>query len=62
MQMNSKEHLQSACDEIKSASSSLHEALGNVEKDNNKQQIQRTLSAVEKAVFAAANALSNYQD
>lgn len=62
MQMNSKEHLQSACDEIKCASCSLQEALGNVEKDNNKQQIQNTLAAVQKAVYAAANALSNYQD
>lgn len=62
MQINSKEHLETAFSQIKSASSCLHEALSNVEKDSNKQQIQRTLATVEKAVYAAANAISNYQD
>lgn len=62
MQMNSKDHLKNACDEIKSASSYLNEAICNVEKNNNKKELQQTLSAVEKAMYAAANALNNYQD
>lgn len=62
MQLNSKQHLQNACDEIKNASSYLNEAICNVEKNNNKRELQQTISAVEKAMYAAANALNNYQD
>lgn len=59
---NAKQDLQSAFSQLQSAQLNLKHALENVEKPNNKHQLQNTLSAVDEAVFAASNAVANYQE
>lgn len=57
-----KQDLVTAFSQLQRAQLSLKIAAENVEKQNNKYQIQNTLSAVDEALFAASNAVSNYQD
>ncbi|MGL6106468.1 hypothetical protein [Romboutsia sp.] len=59
---NSKSHLNEAFAQLQDAQLSLKHALDNVEKQNNKRALQSTLSAVDEAVFTAANTVANYQD
>lgn len=59
---NSKNELKDAFSQLQSAQICLKHALQNAEKQNNKHQIQNTLSAVDEAVFAASNAVANYQE
>ena len=59
---NSKDELKDAFSQLQSAQISLKHALQSVEKQNNKHQIQNTLSAVDEAIFAASNAVANFQD
>lgn len=59
---NSKEELKDAFAQLQNAQSCLHHALKTVEKQNNKYQIENTMTYVKEAVFAASNALANYQD
>lgn len=57
-----KQDLIAAFSQLQSAQLSLKIASENVEKLNNKHQIQNTLSAVDEALFAASNAVANYQE
>ncbi|SCH75575.1 hypothetical protein [Romboutsia sp. Marseille-P6047] len=59
---NSKDELKDAFAQLQSAQSCLNHALKTVEKQNNKHQIENTITYVKEAVFAASNALANYQD
>lgn len=60
--INSKEELKDAFSKLQSAQICLKHAAENAEKLNNKRQIQNTLSSVDEAIFAASNAIANYQD
>lgn len=59
---NSKDELKDAFSQLQNVQSCLNHALKNVEKQNNKHQIENTMTYVKEAVFAASNALANYQD
>ena len=59
---NAKSQLNEAFSQLQNARINLKSALETVEKQNNKRAIQTTLSAVDEAVFTAANAVANYQD
>ncbi|MEF9991976.1 MAG: hypothetical protein RRZ84_05305 [Romboutsia sp.] len=59
---NSRQELQDAFSKLQGAQICLKHAMENVEKSNNKRQIEHTLSSVDEAVFAASNAIANYQE
>ena len=59
---NAKSQLNEAFSQLQNARINLKSALETVEKQNNKRAIQTTLSAVDEAVFTAANAVANYQE
>ncbi|MGL5313302.1 MAG: hypothetical protein ACRC92_08640 [Peptostreptococcaceae bacterium] len=59
---NAKSQLNEAFAQLQGAQMNLKHALETVEKQNNKRAIQSTLSAVDEAIFTAANAVANYQD
>ncbi len=59
---NSRQHLTDAFAQLQNAQLNLKHALTTVEKQNNKQRIEATLSAVDEAIFSASNAVANYQE
>lgn len=59
---NSKDELKEAFSQLQSAQCCLNHALKTVEKQNNKHQLENTMTFVQEAVYAASNALANYQD
>lgn len=59
---NSKDELKDAFAQLQSVQSCLDHALHTVEKQNNKYQLENTITYVKEAVSAAGNALANYQD
>lgn len=62
MQKNAKEQLREACCQLQCAKSELSQAMNTVEKQQNKQEIQKALSAIESASTVANNAMQNYRD
>ena len=62
MTNNAKQNFQDACSQLKTCQDSLNQALNSVEKQENKQQIQNTLNAVNSALQTANTALSNYRE
>lgn len=59
---NAKQHVQDVCGQLQTAKSCLNQALGTVEKQENRQKIQDTLNAVDSALQTANTTLSNYQE
>lgn len=59
---NAKQQVQKVFSQLNDAKTSLNEAIGSVEKPENKQQIQNTLNAVENAINTTSTTLSNYKD
>ncbi|SHH65058.1 EscE/YscE/SsaE family type III secretion system needle protein co-chaperone [Clostridium grantii] len=59
---NARQQVQQVCDQLQTCKSELNQAISSVEKPQNRQKIQDTLSAVEKAHQAATTTLSNYQE
>ncbi|MCF0148986.1 MAG: hypothetical protein HUJ77_11390 [Clostridium sp.] len=62
MQNNAKDQLQIACNQLSSAQSSLNQAISTVEKLNNKEEIEKALTAVSNAVSVANSSYQNYKD
>ena len=59
---NAKQHVQDVTNHLQSAKKCLNNALSTVEKPENKQQIQNTLTSVEGALQNATTTLSNYKE
>jgi hypothetical protein len=59
---NARQQVQQVCTQLETCKSELNQAISSVEKPQNRQKIQNTLSAVEKACEAATTTLSNYQE
>jgi len=57
---NAKQHVQDVSESLKNAQNCLNNALGSVEKPENKQQIENTLKSVNEALKNAKLTLSNY--
>ena len=57
---NAKQHVQDVSESLKNAQNCLNNALGSVEKPENKQQIENTLKSVDEALKNANATLSNY--
>ena len=62
MHMNAKQQLESACSHLSVAQNALNQAMSTVEKQNNRQEIEKSLNAVNNAVSIANNACQNYRD
>ena len=59
---NAKQNVKETYDKLVTCMDSLNQALTSVEKPENKQRIQTTLGAVDNAIEAANNTLTNYQE
>ncbi len=59
---NARQHVQDVRNQLQSSKNCLNQALTSVEKSQNKQHIQDTLNAVDKALQTADSTLSNYQE
>ena len=57
---NAKQHVQDVSESLQNAQNCLDNALGSVEKPENKQQIENTLKSVNEALKNAKLTLSNY--
>lgn len=62
MEKNAKQHIQDVYHKLETSRTCLNEAMNTVEKDENRQQIQNTLNAVQTALQAATTTLSNYTE
>ncbi|HEY5560816.1 MAG TPA: EscE/YscE/SsaE family type III secretion system needle protein co-chaperone [Clostridiaceae bacterium] len=62
MQKNAKQHVQDVTGHLQDAKNCLNNALSSVEKAENRQQIQNTLTSVDSAMQAATNTLKNYKE
>ena len=62
MDKNSKQHVEDVYHKLQTSRTSLSEAINTVEKEENRQQIQNTLNAVQSALQAATDTLSNYTE
>lgn len=62
MQMNAKDQLQSACNQLATAQGALNQAMSSVEKPENKQEIEKALNAINNAVSVSNSACQNYRD
>ena len=62
MKMNAKDHLNQACNELHHVQSCLNQAMTTVEKPNNKQEIQKALTAVNNAMNVVDSANASYRD
>ena len=59
---NAKQHVQMVQQQLQSSTDCLNNALGTVEKPENRQKIQETLNAVNGAMQSVNNTLNNYQE
>jgi len=57
---NAKQNVQDVTEGLQNAQNCLNNALGSVEKPENKQQIENTLKSVDEALKNANATLSNY--
>ena len=62
MDKNAKQHVEDVYHKLQTSRTSLSEAINTVEKEENRQQIQNTLNAVQSALQAATDTLSNYTE
>lgn len=62
MEKNAKQHVQDVYHKLETSRTCLNEAMNTVEKEENKQEIQSTLNAVQSALQAATSTLSNYKE
>jgi hypothetical protein len=61
-QKNAKQHVQDVTTKLQDAQNCLNQALGSVEKPENKTKIQDTLNAVNGALQQANNTLNTYTE
>jgi hypothetical protein len=59
---NAKQHVQDVTNHLQDAKNCLNNALGTVEKPENRQKIQDTLNAVDGALQTANTTLSSYKE
>lgn len=59
---NARQHVQDVANYLQQAQNCLNQALSSVEKPENRQYIQNTLNAVNSAMQAANNTLTNYKE
>jgi predicted DNA-binding protein YlxM (UPF0122 family) len=59
---NARQNVQDVCTQLQTCVSDLNQALNTVEKQENRQKIQTTLDAVNKAMQTATTTLSTYQE
>lgn len=59
---NARQRVQDVTTQLQSSVSELNNALSSVEKPQNRQKIQNTLSSVDTALRSANETLSNYQE
>ena len=62
MNKNAKQHVEDVYHKLQTSRTALSEAVTTVEKEENRQQIQTTLNAVQSALKAATDTLSNYKE
>jgi Cu/Ag efflux pump CusA len=62
MDKNARQHIEDVYHKLQTSRTSLAEAVNIVEKDENRQQIQSTLDAVQSALQSATDTLSNYKE
>ncbi|HEY8804362.1 MAG TPA: EscE/YscE/SsaE family type III secretion system needle protein co-chaperone [Clostridium sp.] len=62
MEKNARQHVEDVYHKLQTSSTSLTEAINTVEKEENRQQIQNTLTAVQSALQAVTTTLSNYKE
>jgi hypothetical protein len=62
MEKNARQHVEDVYHKLQTSRISLAEAVNTVEKEENRQQIQNTLNAVQSALQAATDTLSNYRE
>ncbi len=62
MDKNARQHVEDVYHKLQTSRISLSEAVNTVEKEENRQQIQNTLNAVQSALQAATDTLSNYKE
>lgn len=62
MEKNAKQQLEDVYNKLQTSRTSLSEAVNTVEKEENRQQIQNTLNAVQSALQLATDTLSNYKE
>lgn len=61
-QKNAKQHVMDVKTKLEDAKNCLNQALGSVEKAENRTKIQDTLNAVDSALQQANNTFNNYQE
>jgi hypothetical protein len=59
---NAKQYVDEVCGQLQNSKNCLSKALDSVEKPENKQKIQTALHAVNNALEATVNTLTNYKD
>jgi hypothetical protein len=62
MEKNAKQHVEDVYHKLQTSRTSLSQAINTVEKEENRQQIQNTLNAVQSALQVATDTLSNYTE
>lgn len=62
LKKNARQRVESTLNSLKEEKCSLEDALKTVEKSTNKEAIQNTLEAVDKACQCAQSTLNNYQE
>lgn len=62
MEKNAKQQMEDVYNKLQTSRTSLSEAVNTVEKEENRQQIQNTLNAVQSALQLATDTLSNYKE
>ncbi|MGH4123389.1 MAG: EscE/YscE/SsaE family type III secretion system needle protein co-chaperone [Clostridium sp.] len=62
MEKNARQHVEDVYHKLQTSRTSLTEAISTVEKEENRQQIQNTLNAVQSALQTATETLSNYTE
>jgi ribosome-associated translation inhibitor RaiA len=62
MDKNARQHVEDVYHKLQTSRTSLSEAVNTVEKEENRQKIQNTLNAVQSALQAATDTLSNYKE
>jgi len=59
---NARQRVEDVYHKLQTSSTSLTEAINTVEKEEDRQQIQNTLTAVQSALQAVTTTLSNYKE
>lgn len=59
---NARQQVQDTYNQLNACKNNLSQALGSVEKQQNKVQIQSTIAAIDNALSTANRTLSNYQE